>query len=69
MSNSIYNQMMSQGGNRYDALMQRIGQLKKMVSGDPMQQVQMMLNSGKITQAQYNDAVQKANAIMKAMHQ
>lgn len=68
MSNPIYNQI-SQNGNNYNGLMQRINQLKKMVNGDPMQQVQMMLNSGKISQAQYNDAVQKANAIMKAMHQ
>lgn len=68
MSNPIYNQI-SQNGNNYNGLMQRINQLKKMVNGDPMQQVQMMLNSGKISQAQYNDAVQKANAIMRAMHQ
>lgn len=68
MSNPLYNQI-SQNGNNYNGLMQRINQLKKMVNGDPMQQVQMMLNSGKISQAQYNDAVQKANAIMKAMHQ
>ena len=35
--------------------------------GDPRQTIQQMLNSGKITQAQYNDAVNKANTLLQMM--
>ena len=33
--------------------------------GNPQQMIQQMLNNGKITQEQYNQAVQKANELMK----
>ena len=43
-----------------------LGQLNalKAKGGDPNQMIQEMLNSGKVTQAQYNSAVQRANQIM-----
>lgn len=47
------------------SLLQHFHTFKNSFKGDPREQVQQMLNSGKITQAQYNDAVQKANAFMK----
>ena len=37
------------------------------MSGDPRQQVQQMLNSGKVSQAQYNQAVSLANQIAPMM--
>lgn len=46
-------------------LMQRIQQLKSQIGGDPNQQIQQMLNSGKITQADYDRAVQRANELKK----
>ena len=45
------------------------GQLNALKSkgGDPNQMIQEMLNSGKITQQQYNSAVQRAEQIMQML--
>ena len=48
-------------------IMNRFEQFKSMFSGNPQQQVQQMLNSGQITQSQYNNAVQKANELYRMM--
>ena len=48
-------------------LMQRLAQFQQMFRGDPKQQVQQMLNSGRISQAQYNQAVQMANQLQRMM--
>jgi hypothetical protein len=48
-------------------IMDRVRQLQQTFKGDPRAEVQKMLNSGKITQAQYNAAVQRANEIFRAM--
>ena len=42
-------------------LMQRFRQFQKSFTGNPAQQIQQMMNSGKITQNDYNKAVQMAN--------
>lgn len=44
-------------------ILQRFNDFKKTISGDPKEQIQQMLNSGRITQQQYNAAVQKANML------
>ena len=62
--NPLYKQMQDSPQNDF---MQRFQQFQKSFSGDPQQIVQQMLNSGKISQAQLNDAVQKANQIIKFM--
>jgi vancomycin permeability regulator SanA len=64
MSNPLFNTM---SGNSMGMLTQRINQLKQMYSGNPMDHVQKMLNSGQISQAQYDRAVKQAQEIMKAM--
>lgn len=46
-------------------LMQRVQQLKSRIGGDPNQQIQQLLNSGKITQADYDRAVQRANELKR----
>ena len=43
-------------------LMQEVNKLKSQ-GGDPNQMIQQMLNSGRITQAQYDDAVKRAQQI------
>jgi len=60
MSNQLFNQYGQQNMNPF---MQRFNEFRKTFSGNPQEQIQKMLNSGKISQAQYNQAVQKANAI------
>lgn len=58
MANPIFEQMNANGGNQ---LLQRVQQLKQQMGGDPNQHIQNLLNSGKVTQEQYNRAVQMAN--------
>lgn len=47
------------------AILSQFQQFKQGFRGDPREQVQQMLNSGRITQAQYNQAVQLANELQK----
>ena len=47
--------------------MQRFQQFQQTFRGDPRQQVQQLLQSGKINQEQYNQAAQQANAFMKML--
>lgn len=59
--NQLYQQM-NQGGND---IVSRFRQFQQMFKGDPQQQVQQLLNSGRISQEQYNAAVQKAQTLAK----
>ena len=59
--NPLYQQM--NGGN----VLQRFQQFKQMFTGDPKQQVQQLLNSGKVSQTQYNQAVQMANQLRQML--
>lgn len=49
--------------NPFQDFIKQFEQFKKTISGNPKEQVQQLLNSGKITQQQYNAAVQQANMI------
>ena len=60
MSNPLF---MGQQNN----IMQRFQQFQQMFRGDPRQQIQQMLNSGKVSQAQYNQAVQMAQQLQRMM--
>lgn len=53
--------------NNIDNLFQRFQQFQQMFRGDPRQQVQNLLNSGRVTQAQYNNAVQMANQLQRML--
>lgn len=61
MSNPLYGQMQQPTNN----IMQRFQQFQRMFKGNPQQQVQQLLNSGRVSQNQYNQAVQMANQFMK----
>lgn len=65
MANNLFNLL--GGGNMPNnpmtATIQRFNQFKQQFQGDPQQKIQQMLNSGQITQEQYNNAVQQANAL------
>ena len=65
MSNPLFGMF----GNQAPAnpVMQKFMQFQQMFRGDPKQQVQQMLNSGKVSQAQYNQAVQMANQLQRMM--
>lgn len=66
MANQLYNQMMG-GGNQQNNFLQRFNQFRQNFSGNPQQQIQQMLNSGQISQKQYNRAVQQAQNIMRML--
>lgn len=61
--NPLYQQMTGSQNN----FIQQFQQFKSNFHGDPKQQVQQLLNSGKITQEQYNAAVQKAQMLQKML--
>lgn len=65
MSNPLF-QMMG-GNNMQNPMLQQLMQFKNNFKGDPRAQVQQMLNSGKVSQAQYDRAVQMANQLQKMM--
>ena len=48
-------------------LLQRFNQFRQAFSGDPRQQVQQLLNSGRISQAQYNNAYQMAQQLQRML--
>lgn len=64
--NPILNQ--PQQGINAGALQQQLNMLRQNFKGDPNQYIQQMLNSGKVTQSQYNAAVQQAQNIMRMLH-
>lgn len=64
MSNPLFNMM---GGPQMGGLLQRLQQFQRMLQGDPRQQVQQLLNSGRVSQSQYNQAVQMAQQIQRMM--
>lgn len=63
--NPLYGQL---NGNRMQGdLVSRFNQFRQNIKGNPQEMVQQMLNSGRITQAQYNNAVQQAQALGKLL--
>lgn len=49
--------------NPYQNMINQFNEFRNNFKGNPQQKIQQMLNSGQITQQQYNMAVQKANMI------
>ena len=65
MSNPLYQQMNGMQTGNIPSLMQRFQQFQQMFKGDPRQQVQQLLNSGKVSQSDYNRAVQMAQQLQR----
>lgn len=62
--NPLYNMMNPQQGVNIGDLISQVNQLKAR-GGDPNQMIQEMLNTGKVTQAQYDSAKARADQIMR----
>lgn len=60
--NSLGNNMMPNNN-----LIQRFQQFKQSFTGNPQQQVQQLLNSGKVSQEQYNQAVKMAQQLQQLL--
>ena len=70
MSNPLYSMlggaMPNNLGNIGD-IVRKFQQFRNSFNGDPRKQVQQLLNTGRISQEQYNQAVQIANQLQKIM--
>ena len=49
-------------------VLQQFNEFKKAFQGDPRQQVQQLLESGRITKEQYDQAVQMTNQLYRQFH-
>ena len=65
--NSLYNFFQSsprpQQNNSMNNFLTRFNQFRSTFTGDPEQQVKQLINSGKISQEQFNQAAQIANQL------
>lgn len=64
---SMFGGMNQMPNNGMMNLVQQFMQFKQNFNGDPKQQIQNLLNSGKVTQEQYNRAVQMAQQLQRMM--
>ena len=69
MSNPLYNMFGNQIPNmgKMGNIIQQFQQFKNTFQGDPKQYVQELLNTGKVSQAQYNQAVMMAQQFQKML--
>lgn len=66
--NPLFNQMSNNGNaGGLPNIIQQFQQFRQAFKGDPRQQIQQMLNSGRISQAQYNQAVQLAQQLQQML--
>lgn len=68
MANPLYNEFGPVPQGMSQDFMSRLNTLKQSVS-DPNAMIQQMLNSGRISQAQYDSAVKQAQQIQQMLHQ
>lgn len=57
------------GGQNMNSFMARFQQFAQTIQGDPRMQIQQLLNSGRITQQQYDQAVNMTNQMMEMFKQ
>ena len=70
MSNPLFQMLAGQAAKSMPGpmnILQQFMQFRQMFRGDPRQQVQQMLNSGKVSQEQYNQAVQLAKQLQSML--
>lgn len=65
--NPLYDQMNNVQPGANGNIVQRFQQFRQNFQGDPRTQVQQLLNSGRVSQAQYNQAVQMAQQLQRLM--
>ena len=71
MANQLFNMLgntnLPNPFNNMQDMMQRLNQFRQSFQGDPKEQVQQLLNSGKMTQNQYNQLSQMATQIQNML--
>ena len=68
--NPLFNMLTNQNQQKpmESNVIQRFQQFQRMFSGDPKQQIQQLLSSGRVSQQQYNQAVQMANQLQRLIN-
>ena len=68
--NPLFNMLTNQNQTKpmESNVIQRFQQFQRMFSGDPKQQIQQLLSSGRVSQQQYNQAVQMANQLQRLIN-
>ena len=64
-NNALFNLLGGQSGPQN--ILQQFEQFRRGFTGDARQQVQALLNSGRVTQAQYNRAAQMATQLQRML--
>ena len=67
MSNPLYAQLAGGAMNPMEQMWAEFEKFKASFRGDPRQEVQRLLNSGQITQEQYNQLAQQAQQMARMM--
>ena len=68
MANQLFNMLGGQQSvNPMTNLVNQLNQFRQSFSGDPKQQVQQLLNSGRMSQSQYNQLSQMATQIQNML--
>ena len=68
MANQLFNMLGGQQSmNPMTNLVNQLNQFRQSFSGDPRQQVQQLLNSGRMSQNQYNQLSQMATQIQNML--
>lgn len=68
MANSLYNSMNGQmANNPFAQIIQEAQKLKNSFNGNPREEVQKLLNSGQMSQQQFNQYSQIAQQVMQMM--
>lgn len=65
MNSSLFNIL--GGGNQTNAMATQFEQFKRTVQGDPKQMVQGLLNSGRMTQAQFDEYARIASSLANVL--
>ena len=68
MNNPLMGGMPQMPMGNMQQLIQQFNQFRQSFQGDPRQQVQQLLNSGRISQQAYNNAYQQAQQLQKMMN-
>lgn len=67
MNNPLFNMFSNSQFRNMQGMINHFNQFKRTFKGDARQQVQDMLNSGEISQAQYDQAVQMAKSLQSML--
>lgn len=67
MANPLYKAFGNSQYGNMNGLLRQFQQFKNNFKGDPREQIQQMLNSGRISQEDYNKAVQMANTFQRML--